>query len=379
MDHAAATPMDGCVVAAMLPFLTDDFYNPSATYAPACAVSEELQIARTRVAHWLGTRPSEVTFTAGGTEANNLAIHGIMQRYPQANVVVSTIEHEAVLRPAGKYDCRLAPVDENGVVQLDALEASVDDKTVLVSIMYANNEIGTVQPIREISRLLEGIRVERRKSGNDTPLYLHSDACQAAAYLDLHTARLGVDLMTINGGKMYGPKQTGVLYVKAGLTLAPLLQGGGQEHGLRSGTEDVAGCAGLAAALDLVQTARHGEVRRLQQLQSLFVKLLHQKVPSARINGSLKKRLPNNIHLTIPGQDNERMILELEARGVLAAAGSACSASSGEPSHVLQAIGLSNEDAQSSLRFTMGNGTTEAAVLHTVDALEASINANVYV
>ncbi len=373
MDHAAATPMDSRVVAAMLPFLTDDFYNPSATYTPARDVSRALQIARGQVAYWLGTRPSEVTFTAGGTEANNLAILGIMQRYPKSNIVVSAIEHESVLRPAARYDCRIINVDKQGIVRSDAVRHSIDDATVLVSIMYANNEIGTVQPVREISKVVQSIRDERRAAGNDTPLYLHSDACQAAAYLDLHTARLGVDMLTINGGKIYGPKQTGVLYVKAGLTLEPLLQGGGQEHGLRSGTENVAGCAGLAAALDLVQTARHDEVRRLQQLQSLFLQLLHAEIPSALINGSLKKRLPNNIHLTIPGQDNERLILELETLNVLAAAGSACSAASDEPSHVLRSIGLAAADSRSSLRFTMGNSTTEAVVVATVKALKSSI------
>lgn len=385
LDHAAATPLDERVLQVMLPYFASSFYNPSATYAPAQAVAKELQAARAQVAHWLGARPSEVIFTAGGTEANNLAIHGIMSQaeHDGANVVVSAIEHEAVLQPADRYDCRLADVDQRGIVSMESLRSCLDDKTALVSIMYANNEIGTVQPVREVAQLVQSVRDERRRAGNMLPIYLHTDACQAAPYLDLHTARLGVDLMTVNGGKIYGPKQSGVLFVRAGAVLAPLLQGGGQEQGIRSGTENVAACLGFAKALELVQSARHHETRRLQDLQRLFFVLLNAVFQpaaevsagqSVRTNGSFKKRLPNNIHVTMPGQDNERLILELESYGVLAAAGSACNAASGQPSHVLRAIGLTDDEAQSSLRFTMGRSTTELQVRQTVDALRAIVS-----
>jgi cysteine desulfurase len=356
---------------AMQPYFTEQFYNPSASYAPARQVSADVQQARAKVAHWLGTRPSEITFTAGGTEANNLAIHGIMQRYPQSNIVVSAIEHDAVLRPAARYGIRLARVTSQGLVDLADLQSKIDEHTVLVSVMYANNEIGTIQPVKEVAALVASIRQERRQQGNELPLYLHTDACQAASYLDLHVSRLGVDLMTINGGKIYGPKQSGALYIKAGLELLPLVQGGGQEHGLRSGTENVPAFVGLAAALDISQAMRHDEVYRLQGLQQHFYKQLAAKLPQAVINGSTKKRLPNNVHVALPGHDNERVLLELEARGILAAAGSACSASSEEPSHVLRALGLSDADAQSSLRFTMGRSTDQAAVDRLVDALVA--------
>ena len=375
LDHAAATPLDEAVRAAMEPHLALQFYNPSATYAPARQAAQALLQARTDIAHWLGARPAEIVFAAGGTEADNLAIHGIMRRFPGANLIVSTIEHDAVLHPAGDYDCRQAPVDGQGIIDLEALRALIDERTVLISLMYANNEIGTIQPLREVSRLLQAVRDARRRAGNELPLYLHSDACQAANYLDLHAARLGVDMLTINGGKLYGPKQTGALYVRGGLELQPLVQGGGQERGLRSGTENVAGAVGLATALALAQQSRREEGLRLQMLQKLCIEQLADAVPAARITGSLKKRLPNNIHITIPGQDNERMILQLEMHGILAAAGSACSASSGEPSHVLRALGLSDDDARASLRLTMGRSTTEADVRHSVAALAAIVTA----
>ena len=373
LDYAAATPMDPRVLAAMQPFFTEQFYNPSATYEPALKVARELQSARAKIAHWLGARASEVIFTAGGTEANNLAIHGVMQRYPDSNIVVSGIEHDAVLKPAKQYDYREVKVDEQGIVSLEDLRTNIDDKTVLISIMYANNEIGTVQPIREVAKIVNEIRDDRRQNGNSLPLYLHTDACQAAAYLDLHAARLGVDLMTINGGKMYGPKQSGALYVRAGIELAPFILGGGQERGVRSGTENVAACVGLAVALDLVQADRHNEVARLQNLQKKFIDQLQTTFPDAIINGSQKKRLPSNIHVTFPGRDNERLLLQLEQQGILAAAGSACSASSEEASHVLEALGLIEELSRASIRFSLGHGTTEPHLGQAIAALKTCL------
>lgn len=362
LDYAAATPIDAVVLEAMQPYFGVQFFNPSATYSAAEQVRHDVDAARGRIAHWLGARPSEIVFTAGGTEANNLAIHGVMQQFPGGNIVVSAIEHESVLAAAHVYDCREAGVTPDGVVDVDKMASLIDDNTVLVSVMYANNEVGTIQPIRQIALLLEKIRKDRRAEGNKLPLYFHTDAAQAAAYLDLHTARLGVDLMTINGGKIYGPKQTGALFVSANVQLKPQVLGGGQERGIRSGTENVAGAIGLAKALDLVQERRHEEVKRLQSLQSKFFDMIEDKFPEAVINGSRKNRLPNNIHVTFPGEDNERLIFQLDEAGILCAAGSACSASNEEPSHVLKAMGRSDEDAQSSLRFTMGRQTTEADI-----------------
>ncbi|HEX4774748.1 MAG TPA: cysteine desulfurase family protein [Candidatus Saccharimonadales bacterium] len=367
MDYAAATPLDEQVLAAMQPFWSEQFYNPSASYEAARAVRQALAEARGKVAHWLGAKPSEIIFTAGGTEANNLAIHGVMQRFPKSNIVVSGMEHESVLEPARQYDCREVKLQTDGRIDLEDLRRQIDNKTVLVSLMYANNEVGTVQPLREIAKIVE----EKRRGRADLPLYFHTDAAQAANYLDLHVARLGVDLMTLNGGKIYGPKQSGALYVRAGIQLSPLIQGGGQERGLRSGTENVAAAVGMAMALDVAQSVRHEEASRLQKLQQAFLDLVEKELPQSKVNGSLKYRLPNNMHLTIPDKDNERLLIELEEAGVLAAAGSACSASSEEPSHVLKALGLSDDDARASLRFTMGRGSDEAAVKRTVKALKS--------
>lgn len=365
MDYAAATPMDESVFTAMRPYFTEKFFNPSASYLAAQHVKRDLSDARARVAHWFGARSSEVIFTAGATEANNLAIHGVMQQYPNANIVVSSIEHESILAPAHQYPCREVPVQPTGLIDMDALQAAIDDSTALVSVMYANNEVGTIQPISHIGQLIEAIRKDRRKRGVDMPIYLHTDAAQAANYLDLHAARLRVDLLSVNGGKMYGPKQTGVLFVSSKVRLSAQTTGGGQERGLRSGTENVAGFIGLSRALELVQERKHEEGKRLRELQRLFMQLLKEQIPQAVVNGSKNHRLPNNVHITIPGQDNERILMSLDEQGIICAAGSACSASNEEPSHVLRAMGLRDEEAQASLRFTFGLHTSESDV-HTV-------------
>jgi cysteine desulfurase len=374
LDYAAAAPLDEQVLAAMRPYFSQDFYNPSAAYLAAKHVRRQLEAARASVAGVLGARPSEVVFTAGGTEANNLAIHGVMRAHSGKKVIVSAIEHESVLAAAQVYDCAEAPVHADGLVGIKALERLIDDDTVLVSVMYANNEVGTIQPVREIAALVHTVLAARRIAGNPLPLYTHADAAQAANYLDLHVSRLGVDLMSLNGGKIYGPKQSGVLWVRSGIELKPLIYGGGQERGLRSGTENVAGAIGFSTALTIAQGMKGEESRRLQQLQQLFFDLLAKKIPVAVINGSRKKRLPNNVHITLQGTDNERILMGLDEEGIMAAAGSACSASNEEPSHVLRAMGISPADAQSSLRFTMGRGTTEAHIRTVVETLVKLIN-----
>lgn len=369
LDYAAATPMDGRVTAAMHPYLSDVFYNPSATYEPAQQAREALRGAREQVARWLGARPTEVIFTAGGTEGNNLAIAGVMANFPNCSVTVSAIEHESVLAPARQFNCSVTLVTEQGRVDLAEIRSKIADDTVLVSIMYANNEVGSIQPLRQIADMLREIRRERRERGNELPLYFHTDACQAGNYLDLHVSRLGVDMLTLNGGKLYGPKQTGALYVAAHVELSPIIRGGGQERNLRSGTENVAGAVGFAAALDIAQTTRRDEAARLSVLCDDAMELLAQRIPDVIVNGPKKQRLPNNLHITLPGVDNERALILLEQRGILAAAGSACSASSDEPSHVLKAMGLSDEMARNSLRFTFGRDTSRESVETLVDAL----------
>ena len=366
-DYAAATPLDPLVLAAMEPYFIDKFFNPSATYLAAKEIKRDIALARAKVAEHLGAKPSEIIFTAGGTEANNLAIHGIMQSFPKGNLVVSAMEHESVLMPARMYDNRVVKLHPDGRVDLDDLIKKIDERTVLVSVMQVNNEIGTIQPIREIAQVID--RKRRGRAGLSLPLYFHTDATQAANYLDLHVSRLKVDLMTLNGGKIYGPKQSGALFFSSSVRLKALIEGGGQERNLRSGTENIAGIMGFSAALDIAQRTRQEEAERLRGLQREFLELLAKKIPVARLNGSIKYRLPNNIHLTIPGKDNERLLFELDEEGVQAAAGSACSASSLTPSHVLQAIGLSDEEARSSLRFTMGRQTNSLDLKRLADIL----------
>ena len=372
LDYAAATPLDESVKQAMLPFWQDQFFNPSASYSPAIKVRQAINHARQQVAYWLGAKPTEIIFTAGASEANNLAVAGIMSQYPKANIVISSIEHESVLSPASLYDCRLIKVLEDGRLDLNDLRQKIDNQTVLVSVMQANNEIGTIEPLKQVAEIIESIRRQRGSSG--LPLYLHSDSTQAANYLDLHVARLGVDLMTLNGGKIYGPKQSGLLYLKSSVKLQPLIMGGGQERNLRSGTENVPAIIGFATALDKAQSLRHEEAKRTLQLRDDFISDLTRAIPGITINGSIKQRLPNNIHVSLPNIDNERLLIQLDAHGILAAAGSACSASSNQPSHVLKAIGKSDLEARSSLRFSLGRQTMSSELKHVAQVMAKLIS-----
>lgn len=368
-DYAAATPISDEVVAAMRPYFADKFFNPSAMYLAAQDVKRDIAGARENVADVLQCRPSEVIFTAGGTESDNLAVRGVMDMHPDANCVVSAVEHEAVLSPASRYDKRIAAVKPDGRVDVAGLKKLIDDKTALISVMYANNEIGAVQPLREISQLVKSKLQDRRSRGVKTPLYFHTDAAQAPNYLPLLVNNLGVDLMSLNGGKIYGPKQSGILFVRTGVRLSPQILGGGQERGLRSGTENAAAVAGFAAALRHAAELRTDETARIQELSAEFMSRLLAEHPEAAINGSLEHRLPNNVHVTFPGVDNERLIMELDERGIMAAAGSACSASSDEPSHVLKAVGLTDQAARASLRFTFGRQTGAESIEALLKAL----------
>lgn len=362
VDYAAATPLDARVLAAMQPYFGEQFFNPSSSYLAAKQVRQALEDARTRVAHWLGSRPAEIVFTAGATESINLAIHGIMRRFPSGHMLLPALEHEAVLGAAKAYEHDFIPVNPDGIVNLDALKHAITDKTVFVSIGYANNEIGTIQPLKEITRTLQEARRLRQLKNNKTPLYFHTDASQSGCYLDLHISQLGVDLLTLNGGKMYGPKQSGVLFVRGGLELQPLISGGGQEGGLRSGTENVAACIGLATALDIAQTERREAILKASKLRDELERQLAQAFPNMQVNGNPKKRLPNNLHVSWPGIDGERLLMLLDEHGIMASTGSACAANKQTASHVLQAIGLDEALIQGSLRLTVGRDTTPAQV-----------------
>jgi cysteine desulfurase len=374
LDYAAATPLDKEVLEVMLPYFNGAFYNPSADYSLARTVKQRFEAARSDVAYLLGAKAGEIVFTAGATEANNLAIKGVMEQYPKARCLISAVEHQSVLAPASGYNCQSVRVDHEGRIDLDDLKRKLTDDVVLVSIMYVNNEVGTVEPLKEAAAIIKDIRTERLNKQKPLPLILHSDACQAANYLDLHTARLGVDLMSLNGGKIYGPKQSGALYVRSGVRLKPQIDGGGQEMGLRSGTENVAGAIGFSISLSKAQTMRTAEAERLRNLRDYFISRLNIDFPRAVINGSIKFRIPNNLHVTFPDQDNERLLIKLDQLGIMAAAGSACSAAKQEPSHVLRAMGISDGDARSSLRLSLGRSTTKSDIDRTIDALKRIIS-----
>lgn len=378
LDYAAATPLDPSVVKVMEPYFTSRFYNPSALYLKAQAVAKDIDKARRDVAIILGAKPAEIIFTAGGTEANNLSVLGVAQQFPGKHIVASAIEHESVLKPLERLQKQgwktslIAPYAD-GLINPYTLTKAITKDTVLVSIIYANNEIGTIQKIADIAQVIKQERQKRTKAGNKLPIYLHTDACQATNYLDLHVSRLGVDLMTLNAGKIYGPKQCGALYIRSNVKIDPLILGGGQERGMRSGTENVAAIIGFAQALNMTTDKRQTETRRLQTLQSYLIKQLAEKIPSSTINGSLKHRLPNNLNVSFTGQDNERLVMALDEQGIECATGSACSASNSEPSHVLSAIGLSESEIKSSVRFSLGRQTTKADLDYLVNCLKSII------
>ncbi len=369
LDYAAATPVDPLVFKEMEPFYSVYFYNPSADYASARSVKVKINEARKKIAYWLGSQANEIVFTAGGTEANNLAIHGIMKQYPKSNMLISSIEHESIINSAKQYKYGEVKVKGDGRVDLESLKKQINDDTVLISIMYANNEIGTIEPMVKIADIIAKVKADRVQRSIDLPLIFHSDACQAVNFLDLHVHRLGVDLLTLNGGKIYGPKQSGALYISRNVKLSPIIYGGGQENNLRSGTENVPADIGLSVALDIAQLNRDEQIKQQQNLRDYFIAKLIKEIPDCVINGSLDYRLANNIHATFKGQDNEYLLIALDQAGVMAAAGSACSASKDESSHVLLALGLSDDDARSSLRFSIGKYTTSAEIDHTVALL----------
>lgn len=370
-DYAAATPLLPEAKTAMQPYLEADFYNASALYSGGRNNRMVLEAARHQIAQSLGAKPTEILFTAGGTEANNIAVHGVMAAYPHAKIIVSAVEHESVLEPAARYAHEIAPVNQNGIIDVEKLTVLTTDDVALISVMYANNEVGSIQPLRDITRFVHEVRADRKTRGVTLPLLVHTDACQAGNYLDMQVARLGIDLLTINAGKVYGPKQAGALYVKSGTVLRSLLQGGGQEWNLRSGTENLANIKAFEAAWLIARAAHKTEFKRLSDLRDKAIHAFEQNIPHVVINGAKhQKRLANNIHLTIPGFDNERLLMELDELGFQVATGSACSASNDEPSHVLKAMGLTDEEARSSIRISLGKYTTESSINALVEAIK---------
>lgn len=355
LDHAAATPMDSRVLTAMQPYFTDNFYNPSSPYSPAVNVRRDYESAKQVLASQIGAKSGEIIMTAGATESINLAFGSV-----HGHVVIANIEHHSVLASATARDHTIISVDVRGFVSADAIKDAIQPTTQLVSVALANNELGTIQPLRDISQVIKNEREARLSRGDTTPIYLHTDASQGVGQLDVNVARLGVDMMTLNAGKIYGPKQVGLLWAASHVLLTPQIVGGGQERGLRSGTENVAGTVGFAKALSLASEHRKYESERLQELRDGLQKVLMSAFPEAILSGHQKHRLAGHLHISFPNLDAERLIFALETKGILVATGSACAANQGTRSHVLTAIGLAPEVADGSLRITLGHlSTTE--------------------
>jgi cysteine desulfurase len=376
LDHAATTYLDPRVLAVMKPFWMKDFGNPSSLYQKGRQANSAIESSRKEIAGMINAKRGEIIFTAGGTESVNLAIFGVARakwlngarntEEPnfRPHFLASAIEHHAVLHSfeaLNRQGCQAQTirVDREGFIKLDELKAAIKPETILVSVMYANNEIGTIQPIGEIGDLLKKEN-EKRKKHNLLPILFHTDACQAAGFLDLNVQKLGVDLMSVNGSKIYGPKQTGFLYVRAGINLEPVIYGGGQERNLRSGTENVAGIAGLAKAFALAQKSRQKESDRLAKLRDYFTGQVCRKISGVTLNGPSGNRLPNNVNVSFAGVEGEALMMYLDSYNICVATGSACTAQSPDPSHVLLAIGLSDNIARSSIRFTLGQKTTKS-------------------
>ena len=424
MDHAAAAPMDKRVKKAMEPFWMEKFGNPNALYKEGLAARNAVETAREDAAKVLGARAKEIVFTAGGTESDNLAIFGAVYamtggigkltslrtdeegnstgtKIPSAfgeigHIITTKFEHHAVLNSCKKlekegFEVTYLDVGKDGVVNPKDVAKALKSETVLVSIMYANNEIGTIQPIREIAKVIRSVKkkwgiigsakqnfsrftLPRNAVGSDAsqnfalprlnvafPLF-HTDACQAPGYLDLNVERLGVDLLTLNGSKIYGPKGIGLLYVKDGVKLQPLLYGGEQERKLRPGTENVPAIAGLAEALKIADQDRERESARLVKLRDYFINRLLGEIPKTVLNGHPAQRLPNNINVSILDAEGESIVLYLDEAGVACSTGSACTSENLEPSHVIMALGKPHAYAHGAMRFSLGRSTTKKDV-----------------
>lgn len=388
MDHAAATPTSPHVVSDMTPFWGESYANPGAIHKEGVFALHKIEVARTSIAEILGVHADEIVFTGSATESANLALFGSVRawrkQYPDRtpHVIVSAIEHDAVLLPVrmledeGVLVTRI-PVDAKGIVLVKNIAEAITENTVIVSIMYANNEIGTIQPVRDIAKIIrkwkkefrDVVRTEKPATDERYPLF-HTDACQAANYLDMHIPRLGVDLLTLSAAKIYGPKGTGLLAVTRGVPLTPLIVGGGQEAGRRAGTENVPSIIGLSSALLIVEEMKESESQRLIEIRDYCISRL-TLLPSIIINGSIEERLPNNVHFSLPGVDHEFLAIALDAKGIAVATKSACNEFDAEYSHVLLALNLARGTGypSSGIRLSFGRQTTKEHIERLVEAL----------
>lgn len=366
LDYAAATPVDDRVFEAMKPFFSENFFNPSASYLPAKHVRKIYEDAKDELAHTIGAKGNDLVVTAGATEANNLAFSAIEAMEGEIpKVLVLETEHASVLNLAKKYDYEVVKVDKHGRIILDDFKKKLTEKVGFVSISLCNNELGTIQPISDIVEVINEERKNRVMNGNQLPIIFHSDASQALNLMDISVSRLGVDLLTINSAKVYGPKGVGALYVGRGIKLKPVVYGGGQESGLRSGTENVAGLIGFATAAKIAKEHVNGNRKKFEKLNKIFKDTLVEKLDGKvelKFLGNPKRQLSNFVPICFDGLDAERLIFKLEDEGIYVSTGAACAASKGEKSHVLTAIGLTDSEIAGSLRISMGKMNDEENV-----------------
>ena len=369
MDHSATTPVAAEVLEAMLPFFSDKFGNASSLHAFGREAKEALEESRQRLARLLNADPEEIVFTSGGTESDNLALRGIAykNRNSGRHIITSCIEHPAILESCRSleqegFSVTYLPVNGEGLVEISELEGAIRPDTILISIMHANNEIGTIQPLEEVGRLAA-----------DRDIYLHTDAVQTAGKIDVDVDAMGVDLLSLSAHKLYGPKGVGALYLRRGTKMQSLATGGGHERGLRSGTENVAGIVGLARAADLAREEMAAEGQRLSQLRDRLAALVLGRIKDAWVNGSMQKRLPGSLNFGFSYVEGESLLLYLDSKGIAVSTGSACSSHKLEPSHVLLALGLKPEECHGSLRITMGRSNNQEQVDYVAECIAEAV------
>jgi cysteine desulfurase len=370
LDYAATTPVDPEVVQEMLPYFTERFGNPSSLHAFGQDAKRAIETARDRTASLLGAAPEEIVFTASGTESDNLALKGIASALADKgnHIITSAIEHHAVLETC-KYlednGCRVTylPVDSGGLVDPDDVKTALSDETILISIMHANNEIGTIQPIAEIGKIA-------REHG----ITFHTDAVQTVGHIPTRVDELGVDLLSASAHKLYGPKGVGFLYIRKGTRIEPLLHGGEQERRRRASTQNVPGIVGLGKAAQMAAAQMAAETAKLTALRDRLIGGILERIDSARLNGDPVRRLPNNINISFEGAAGEALVFGLDMQGILCSAGAACTSATIEPSHVLAAVGLGRTLAYGTLRFSLGKQTTPEEIVAVLDILPVIVN-----
>ena len=365
LDYAATTPTHPEVVKAMLPYFTDAFGNPSSIYSYGQEAKGALEGARDKVADLIGAQSSELVFTSGGTEADNFAIKGFAYRnHVKGNHIITTlIEHAAVINTCKFLERRgfrvtYLPVDGYGLVEPGNIKKAITGKTILISVMHANNEIGTIEPIAKIGKIAK-----------EAGIHFHTDAVQTAGHIPVDVNELGVDLLSMSAHRLYGPKGVGALYIRRGTKLLPVMHGGEQERWRRATTENVPGIVGFGKAAEVSQQEMSQDAERLTYLRDQLIKGLLERIDHTRLNGHPLKRLPNNVNVSVDFVEGESMLLNLDLEGICAATGSACASSSLSPSHVLLAMGLPPEQAHGSLRFTLGKWTTEEEIGRVLEVL----------